>query len=96
MCGRPEIARETQRGSFRDAFHAALPQSKDYDFLEYFAASGCYRNDGTWRKRLNARRAGERRLAATIAALQPQVIVVLLKGIVGNVRRAMAAAEPLA
>ena len=43
-------------------------------------------------QRLQARRDGEERLAQTIAALQPLVIVVLLKGIVKNVARAAAAA----
>jgi hypothetical protein len=91
----------------RDAFHAALPQSRDADFLTYFAASGCYledlahepinhlidRSDGSLQKRLQARRAGEPRLARTIAELRPKVIVVLLKGIAANVERAAAAAD---
>ena len=90
----------------RDAFHRALPDSRAGDFLQYFAASGCYledlshepinqltnHSDGSWRKRLEMRRAGEASLAQMIATSKPAVIVVLLKGIADNVARAAAIA----
>ena len=87
----------------RDAFGAALPSCRGSDsFLTCFAAFGCYlddlchepvnhltdRRDGSWQKRLKARRGGEPRLAQTLAKLQPQVVVILLKGIAKNVARA--------
>ena len=87
----------------RDAFGAALPSCHGSDsFLTCFAACGCYlddlchepvnhltdRRDGSWQKRLKARRGGEPRLAQTLAELQPQVVVILLKGIAKNVARA--------
>jgi hypothetical protein len=90
----------------RDAFEAGLPDRKVGSFLSRFAALGCYledlckepvnqltdRRDGSWRKRLNARRDGEPRLAETLAALRPAVIIVALKGIAANVSRAVAIA----
>jgi hypothetical protein len=86
----------------RDAFHAALPDSRNTGFLEYFARNGWYledlchepinhltdRADGSWQKRLKKRRACEPQLAKTLAQAKPQVIVVLLKGIASNVKRA--------
>ncbi len=91
----------------RDAFEAGVPRFRNVDsFLNAFAANGCYlvdlsldpinqftdRNDGSWSKRLRARRRGETRLAATIAELRPAVVIVVLKGIAANVRRAAARA----
>ena len=91
----------------RDAFEAALPRFRDVDtFLKAFAESGCYlvdlsldpvnqltdRTDGSWSKRLRARRCGEGRLAATLAELRPAAVIVVLKGIDANVRRAIARA----
>jgi hypothetical protein len=87
----------------RDAFQAALPSCHGSDsFLTCFAAFGCYlddlchepvnhltdRRDGSWQKRLKARRGGEPRLAQTLAELQPQVVIIVLKGIAKNVARA--------
>jgi hypothetical protein len=87
----------------RDAFKAALPSCHGSNsFLTRFAAFGCYlddlchepvnhltdRRDGSWKKRVKARRDGEPRLAQTLAELQPQVVVILLKGIAKNVARA--------
>jgi hypothetical protein len=91
----------------RDTFEAALPRFRNVDtFLKAFAENGCYlvdlcldpvnqltdRADGSWRKRLRARRRGEVRLAATLAELRPAVVIVVLKGIAANVSRAVARA----
>jgi hypothetical protein len=91
----------------RDAFEAALPRFRNVDpFLKAFAESGCYlvdlsldpinqltdRADGSWSKRLRARRRGEARLAAKLAELRPAVVIVVLKGIAANVSRAVARA----
>ena len=90
----------------RYAFEAGLPDWTAGSFLSRFAALGCYledlcsepvnqltdRGDGSWAERLDARRAGERRLAETLAALRPAVIIVALNGIAGNVKRAAAIA----
>jgi hypothetical protein len=88
----------------RDAFEAALPVFRDADsFLTRFSESGCYlvdlsldpvnqltdRNDGSWTKRMRARSSGECHLAATLAELQPAVVIVVLKGIAANVTRAV-------
>ena len=87
----------------RDAFQAAVPGCcEPSSFLRCFAALGCYLEDlclepvnhltdhrnGSWGKRLQARRDGEPRLAVTLAALRPEVVVALLKGIAPNVARA--------
>lgn len=94
--------------STRDVFEAVVPACKTSEsFLACFASLGCYlvdlcldpvnqltrSDDGSLQKRLRARRAGEGRLAKTLMELQPQAIVVLLKGIVPNVRRAAALAN---
>lgn len=91
----------------RDAFEAGLsPWEGSGPFLSRFAALGCYlddlclepvnhlteRADGSWQRRLKARRDGEPRLAETLAGLRPAVIVVALKGIEPNVSRAAAVA----
>ncbi len=90
----------------RDAFSLALDCVRPESFLTTFAAMGCYledlcldpinhltdHRDGSWQQRVRARRDGERRLAETLAELQPQVVVVLLKGIAANVARAAALA----
>jgi hypothetical protein len=91
----------------RDAFEAGLSDCARSDpFLSRFTELGCYlddlclepvnqlteRADGSWRRRLQARRDGEARLAETLAALRPAVIIVALKGIVPNVTRAAAIA----
>jgi len=88
----------------RTAFEAALPRFRGVDsFLDAFAESGCYlvdlsldpidhlkdRSDGSWLKRLQARRRGEAGLAATLAALRPAAVIVVLKGIAANVERAI-------
>lgn len=86
----------------RDAFLEVLPDSGKCEFLTYFASIGCYledlshepvnqlvdRRDGSWQRRLEARREGEQRLAKTLASLRPRVIIALLKGIESNVERA--------
>jgi hypothetical protein len=91
----------------RDAFEAALPRFRNADsFLNAFAQSGCYlvdlslhpvnqlidRKDGDWAKRLRARRRGEAHLAATLTELRPAAVIVALKGIAANVKRAIARA----
>jgi hypothetical protein len=84
----------------RDAFYQAVPELRDGDFLENFAALGCYLDDLCHEpidsyerlKRAQARRANEVRLGATIRELQPGVVIILLKSIVPNVDRAISAA----
>jgi hypothetical protein len=91
----------------RDAFESALPRLRTADsFLNAFAESGCYlvdlcldpvnqlidRADGSWSKRVRARRRGEARLAATLADMRPAYVIVVLKGIAANVNRAAALA----
>jgi hypothetical protein len=84
----------------RDAFCDAFDRfDEDEPFLERFARAGCYLVDlcpqpvnRLTHGRRAAHRAGEGELARTIADLQPLVIVVLLKSIAPNVRRAAAAA----
>jgi hypothetical protein len=79
----------------RDAFCEALGTS-DERFLAQFAELGCYLDDLCLQpvnelaaaERRKARGEGEARLAGTIAALQPLVMVVLLRAIDTNVARA--------
>jgi hypothetical protein len=87
----------------RDAFCAAFGEGAGEPFLERFAACGCYLDDLCAEpvnrlrgldaaKRRAAHRANEMRLAKTLAALRPDVIVVVMKSIAGSVARAAAAA----
>lgn len=85
----------------RDAFYDALPQlDRSEPFLDAFSRLGCYLedlcdrpvNDKPPAERLQLRREGEARLARTLKELHPHEIVVLLKAIVPNVRRALVSA----
>ena len=88
--------------AIRDTFEAALPslRSADDDFLEAFRALGCYLVDlcGTPVDRMHRRlrrhicAAGEARLARRLRQLRPNIVVVLVRSIRCNVRRAEAAA----
>jgi hypothetical protein len=84
----------------RDAFYDAIPELRGGDFLRQFAALGCYLEDLCHEpvnhlnalERVNARRAGEPRLAKTLRDLRPRVVVILVKAIAPNVTRAVTAA----
>jgi hypothetical protein len=84
------------RDAFRDAFEGF---DEAQPFLERFAGIGCYLYDlcdepvnRLPKGRRTAHRAGEARLAQMLVALQPRVVVVLLKSIAANVERAANAA----
>ncbi len=82
--------------ALRDSFINALPAIRDDDFLESFCTLGCYlvdlcgkpvdRIDEAARRR--ARRSGEVPLSKTLRRLRPEIVVVVLRSITGNVRRA--------
>jgi hypothetical protein len=80
----------------RDSFINALPGLRDDNFLESFRTLGCYLVDlcGKPVDRLNdaarrrARRGGEARLSKTLRLLRPPIMVVVLRSITANVRRA--------
>src|SRR5215510_3842713 len=88
--------------AIRDTFEAALPslRSADDDFLESFRRLGCYLVDlcGTPVDRMDARLrrdicvTGEARLARMLRQLRPKIVVVLVRSIASNVRRAETAA----
>jgi len=88
--------------AIRDTFEAALPSllSADDDFLESFRRLGCYLVDlcGTPVDRMDARLrrdiciTGEARLARKVRQLRPKIVVVLVRSIASNVRRAETAA----
>jgi hypothetical protein len=84
----------------RDTFLAALPSLKKKEFLDSFRSLGCYLVDlcgepvdkMASRARRCTCRAGEVRLARTIRALHPKVIVAVVRSIRANVIRAQARA----
>lgn len=86
----------------REAFSEVFPGLHSAEaFLDRFAELGCYLEDLCHvpvnrlnaQERRKARKDAEPAFAATLAALQPQAIVVLLKSILPNVERAAAAAQ---
>ena len=80
----------------RETFLRAFPTLANEEFLDSFRALGCYLvdlcsdpvDDLPRRERVRACRAGEVRLARTICALQPEVIVTIIRSIRENVERA--------
>lgn len=84
----------------RDVFAAVDPSVHDENFLEIFRSSGCYLVDLCSQPvdqlspsfRRATCRAGEPRLAKTIACLNPQMIATMLRSIEGNVSNAVAQA----
>ena len=87
--------------AMREAFVTADSRFDAVDFLGAFRDNGCYLIDLCAHpvdrlaagERRTARAASERRLAGAIARLQPESIVVLLRAIEENVRRAAARAN---
>jgi hypothetical protein len=81
----------------RGAFIEVLPSLERTDFLPAFSALGCYLMDLCGKPvdrlpRAERRRAcvdGEKKLAATLVALRPLVVVTLVRSIAPNVRRAL-------
>jgi hypothetical protein len=79
----------------RDTFLTAFPRLQETEFLDSFSSLGCYLVDlcgepvdkMTPRDRQRTCRAGESRLARTIRALRPKVIVTIVRSISVNVRR---------
>jgi hypothetical protein len=84
----------------RDAFAEAFPSSRAARFLDSFRARGCYlvdlcrepvdRQGAPARRR--ARREGEPRLARLVRRLRPVTVIVVVRDIAPNVRRALDAA----
>lgn len=80
----------------RDTFLIAFPPLQKTDFLDSFRSLGCYLVDlcgepvdkMTRHARRCACRAGEVRLARTIRAIRPKIIVTFVRSIRANVRRA--------
>jgi hypothetical protein len=85
----------------RDAFQTLDPKINDANFLARFQAAGCYLIDLTGKPvddlppaaRREACRNGEPRLSQIISQFQPATILVLLRSIEPNVRRAAADAD---
>jgi uracil-DNA glycosylase len=85
----------------RDAFQTVDPKINDANFLARFQAAGCYLIDLTGKPvddlppaaRREACRNGEPRLSQIISQFQPATILVLLRSIEPNVRRAAANAH---
>lgn len=86
--------------AIQETFVAAFPPLRKTEFLDSFRSLGCYLVDlcgepvdrKTQHARRRACRAGEARLARTIRALRPKIIVTMLRSIAVNVRRAQAQA----
>lgn len=86
--------------AFRDAFRTINPAIEDANFLETFRALGCYlidlcpypvdRLDPPDRRA--AWQANETRLSRLIAGLRPERVATIVRGIRGNVERAVARA----
>ena len=82
--------------AIRDTFLTALPSLRKTEFLDSFRALGCYLVDlcrepvdkMSSDDRRCACRAGEVRLAQTIRALRPEIIVTIVRSIGSNVKRA--------
>lgn len=92
----------------KEAFRAALPDlARGLTFLEHFAKLGCYLDDLCLEpvnhlkldnplakaKRLRLREQGEGPLAKRMRDVAPRHVVVVMKGIEDNVRRALDVAE---
>jgi hypothetical protein len=97
-------ANSTLYEATKEAFRLAVPDLvRGPNFLERFAALGCYLDDLCLEpvnhlklhnplakaKRLRAREEGEALLAARIGGYSPRHVVVVMKGIESNVRRAV-------
>ncbi len=86
--------------AIRDAFGAAFPGGRPARFLDAFRARGCYLVDLCPRPvdrlgasaRQRARRSGEARLAGFVHRTRPEAVVVVVRSIAPNVRRALARA----
>jgi hypothetical protein len=88
-------------GAIRDTFLAAFPSLGKDEFLQSFAALGCYlvdlcgkpvdRMDKQSRERIC--HAGEERLARMLRQLRPKLIVTVVRSIESNVRRAQTLAK---
>ena len=82
--------------AIRDTFRDALPGLPEDGFLDLFRNLGCYLVDlcGDPVDRLSAERRkracreGEFRLTRTLEELRPEVVIVVIRSITGNVRRA--------
>ena len=80
----------------RDTFVAAFPALRKSDFLKSFQLLGCYLVDLcgqpvdkiTQPLRRRIRLAGETRLARRVRQLHPEIVVVVVRSIGANVRRA--------
>jgi hypothetical protein len=87
--------------ALRNTFLAAFPALPEDGFLHSFQKLGCYLVDlcGKPVDRLNSKkrkqacRDGEARLARTLKALQPKIIITVVRSISANVRRAQASAN---
>lgn len=85
----------------RDTFLSALPSLQKSEFLDSFRSLGCYLVDLCGepvdkmrpRDRRRTCRAGESRLARTIRAFRPKIIVTIVRSIRANVRRAQEQAD---
>jgi hypothetical protein len=91
----------------KTAFEQALGDSSGGDFREAFRSLGCYLDDlclravnnlkltipDQKRERVAERRSGEAALAQRIRDLNPAAIILVMRGIEDNVRRAATAAE---
>ena len=85
----------------RDTFLSALPRLQKTEFLDSFRSLGCYLvdlcgepvNKMTPRDRRRTCRSGESRLARTIRAFRPKIIVTIVRSIRANVRRAQEQAD---
>lgn len=89
-----------------EAFRIGVPELLSGDFLDDFRALGCFLDDLCLRpvnhlrgtpeleqRRLNERSRGEKPLADRIRDANPQAVAVVMKGIVDNVRSAIACAD---
>jgi hypothetical protein len=85
----------------RATFLSAFPSLKGDEFLKEFCALGCYLLDLCGQPvdhlprgpRIDICRHGEARLARTIRALRPRVVVTLVRAIRASVERVLAAAQ---
>jgi hypothetical protein len=82
--------------AIREAFVKAFPNLREADFLKSFRRLGCYLLDLCARPvdrlhpkvRRKACRAGEPRLAKSLQALRPEIVIVVIRSIARNVKRA--------
>jgi hypothetical protein len=81
--------------AIREAFVKAFPNLREADFLKLFRNLGCYLLDLCdrpvdhlqLRSRRKLCRAGEPRLAKSIATLRPEIVIVVIRSIARNVQR---------